>query len=107
MPLSNRLNLRTAVLVVLFCAVAFAMPGAQADERGWVLTQRSITLGDQYVYISPSGIKIINPRQGIGSIVKSPNWDVLLFNDQTRLEAFVAGCWADLESFIYGVDYLM
>jgi hypothetical protein len=61
------------------------LPKAEADERGWVLTQRSAVLGDQYVYISPGGIKIVNPRQGVGSIVKPPNWDVLFFNDQTHL----------------------
>jgi hypothetical protein len=57
---------------------------AQADEQGWVLTQRSSSLGDQYVYISPSGVKIQNAQQGVGTIVKAPSWDVLFFNDKTK-----------------------
>jgi hypothetical protein len=58
---------------------------ARADEQGWVLTQRSKSLGDQYVYISPSGVKVQNAQQGVGTVVRAPNWDVLFFNDKSRL----------------------
>ncbi len=84
---STKRTLRAALSAVsLFClSCACGYLPARADESGWVLTQRSSALGDQYVYLTASGIKIINPRQGIGFIIKAPNWDVLcFFNDQTR-----------------------
>jgi hypothetical protein len=72
---------------LIACLLTFPVTGlkAQADEQGWVLTQRSTTLGDQYVYISPSGVKILNAQQGVGTIVSAPNWDVLFFNDKTKI----------------------
>jgi hypothetical protein len=72
---------------LISCLLTLQLPGlkAQADEQGWVLTQRSSTLGDQYVYISPSGVKIQNAQQGVGTIVRAPSWDVLFFNDKTRV----------------------
>jgi hypothetical protein len=85
MTLINRRARQTFWLMA--CLLTFPMTGlkAQADEQGWVLTQRSSTLGDQYVYISPSGVKIQNAQQGVGTIVKAPSWDVLFFNDKTKM----------------------
>jgi len=85
MPRSDSLALRSTTFIIALFIWALASPKAEGDERGWVLTQRSAAMGDQYVYISSSGIKIVNPSRGIGSIVTPPNWDVLFFNDQTHL----------------------
>jgi hypothetical protein len=69
------------VFSALFCHTAQAAGGS----AGWVLTQRSKELGDQYVYLSPSGLKCVNPRQGVGIVTKAPNWNVSLYNERTRL----------------------
>jgi hypothetical protein len=53
-------------------------------EPGWVLTQKSTTLGDQYVYISQEGLKITNPRRGFNLVTHAPDWDIVLYNDKTR-----------------------
>ena len=58
---------------------------ASAKENGWILTQHSKIIGDQYLYISPHGVKCINPKQGIGWISQTPNWNITFFNDKTKL----------------------
>lgn len=58
---------------------------APANETGWVLTQKSQTFGDQYLYVSPSGFKCVNPKAGIAFVTRAPNWDVVMFNDRTRV----------------------
>jgi hypothetical protein len=54
-------------------------------EMGWILTQSADPFGDQYVYLSNEGVKCYNPARGIGWVATSPNWNVTLFNDQTKL----------------------
>ncbi len=60
------------------------MPG-QAEENGWILTQYSKAFGNQYVYLSATGVKCVNPRQGIGWIAQGPQWNITFFNDKTKL----------------------
>jgi hypothetical protein len=57
---------------------------ASADEQGWVLTQRSIKFGDQYVYIGSNGIKVLNPIKGVGLVTTGPSWNVVFFNNKQR-----------------------
>ena len=71
--------------ILLLNLEAVLVEPAQAGGSGWVLTQRSKELGDQYVYLSQSGLKIVNPRQGVGLAAKAPNWDVSFYNEKTRL----------------------
>src|SRR6185369_10116768 len=59
-------------LWVMACLFLQAAP-ALAQENGYVLTQRSKNLGDQYVYLSPSGLKCVNPREGLGLISRAPD----------------------------------
>jgi hypothetical protein len=73
----------TVWLVIVFFALS--APFAKADDRGWVLTQKSLTLGDQYVYISPSGLKCVNPKAGFAMVSKAPDWNIVMFNDKTRV----------------------
>ncbi len=71
-------------LTVAFCATLCAGP-ALADDKGWVLTQRSANFGDQYVYISPTGLKLVSPKQGVNIVTSAPDWNVALYNDKTRM----------------------
>ena len=60
-------------------------PRAVADGQGWVLTQKSTTLGDQYVYISTGGLKIVNPKAGFALATSAPDWNITLYNDKTKV----------------------
>ena len=55
-----------------------------AEEAGWVLTQRSARLGDQYLYISEHGVKLVNPKLGLIIICRSPGYEMYVCNDSTR-----------------------
>jgi len=72
------------LLVVLLGYFALTASAALADEQGWVLTQRSEVIGDQYVYVAPSGVKIVNPKIGYNIILCAPDWNVCMFNDKTK-----------------------
>jgi hypothetical protein len=73
--------------VAWLAAVFFVLsaPFAIADDKGWVLTQKSSQLGDQYIYISPSGLKCVNPRAGFAMVSKAPDWNIIMYNDKTRV----------------------
>lgn len=84
---SLSLKLRTAkVLASIVCSVFLGTLTASASfaDPGWVLTQRSTKMGDQYVYISDQGMKISNPKVGFNLVTRAPNWDITMFNDKTR-----------------------
>jgi hypothetical protein len=70
---------------MLMACFAASLPAALADEQGWVLTQRSDMVGDQYVYVAPSGVKLVNPKIGYNVILCAPDWNVCLYNDKTKL----------------------
>lgn len=73
----------TKILAVAFGLFAVALP-ALADDAGWVLTQRSARLGDQYLYISPHGIKLVNPKLCVEVICRSPGNEVYVCNSSTH-----------------------
>jgi hypothetical protein len=81
-----RLYSRVALLPLALAAhLAVASAPAKADDKGWVLTQKSLMLGDMYLYVSPSGFKFVNPKAGVNFVTRSPNWDVIMFNDRTKV----------------------
>lgn len=79
----------TLFLAVSFCAASvcgvFTGAPAFADEKGWVLTQKSEKFGDQYIYISGTGLKLVSPTRGINIVTCAPDWNVALYNDKTRM----------------------
>ncbi len=72
------------LLAVLLGCFALSTSAALADEQGWVLTQRSEVIGDQYVYVAPSGVKIVNPKIGYNIVLCAPDWNVCMYNDKTK-----------------------
>ena len=58
---------------------------AQAEENGLIFTQYSKAFGNQYLYLSTTGAKCINPEKGVGWVAMSPNWNITFFNDKRRL----------------------
>lgn len=71
-------------LLLAICLVIAVLP-TNAKENGWILTQHSKIFGDQYIYISTHGVKCINPKQGIGWVTQTPNWNITFFNEKTQL----------------------
>lgn len=81
-----RIYSRAALLAMALVAYfAFSSAPAQADDKGWVLTQKSLMMGDMYLYVSPSGFKFVNPKAGVNFVTRSPNWDVVMYNDKTKV----------------------
>jgi hypothetical protein len=74
------------LIASLACSLAVTVGSAIAAfaEPGYVLTQRSTKMGDQYLYVSSEGIKITNPKAGFNLVSQAPNWDITLFNDKTH-----------------------
>ena len=81
---SLKVTARQAILLASLIVAHIPFP-AIASEQGWILTQRSQQLGDLYVYLSPDGLKCTNPKQGFGIVSQSPNWQINLFNNRTKL----------------------
>lgn len=78
----RRVAFMAAALTVL---LAVSSAPAQADDKGWVLTQKSLMMGDMYLYVSPQGFKFVNPKAGVNFVTRSPNWDVIMYNDKTKV----------------------
>jgi hypothetical protein len=74
----------TAILGFILCLFALAPTTAFAGDAGWVLTQRSARLGDQYLYISEHGVKLVNPKLGLVIICRSPGFELFVCNDSTH-----------------------
>lgn len=72
-------------LLGVLTGVSLALaPHAQADSRGWVLTQRSSNFGDAYIYISPEGLRMVSPKMGCTIVTCAPGWAVTFYNERTR-----------------------
>jgi hypothetical protein len=70
------------LLVVLTLSSIFP---AFADDSGWVLTQKSAQFGDQYLYVTKNGLKCYNPRAGFAFVSHAPDWNVIFYNEKTRV----------------------
>lgn len=69
-------------LVVL--PLILSMPTFAAPSNGLKLSQTSKSLGTQEIYISPLGIKVINPKMGRGMICCPPDWKVINWSTRTN-----------------------
>ena len=76
-------RLIAATLALVACFQGCVLP-ALADAAGWVLTQKSTRLGDQYLYVSPEGMKIVNPKLGFNIVTRAPDWNIIIFNEQSH-----------------------
>ena len=71
--------------LTLLVIIATTMLPALSLDGDYVLTQRSLKMGDQYSYLTPAGVRLTNPRSGTSIVAKAPRWDIELFNDKTHL----------------------
>jgi hypothetical protein len=71
-------------LLLIILSYSICQP-SQAKQNGWILTQHSKIFGDQYIYISTHGVKCVNPKQGVGWVTQTPNWNITFFNEKTKL----------------------
>lgn len=84
MRFSTSVFLSVSLCLASLCGIFTSAP-AMADEKGWVLTQKSEKFGDQYIYISGTGLKLVSPARGINIVTCAPDWNVALYNDKTRM----------------------
>src|SRR6185295_6121148 len=65
---------------------AFACPSALA-EGGWSLTQSAkggaALAGAMTLYITPTGMRTTEPKNGINLMTRGPNWTIYLYNAKT------------------------
>lgn len=81
----KRLLFTSSFRLAAFAIVALVSAApARADDSGWVLTQRSANFGDQYVYVSPQGLKLVSPKQQVNIVTCAPSWNVCFYNDRTH-----------------------
>lgn len=63
-----------------------AAPAGQAQaQKGWALYQTSPHSGVWYVYLSKNGLAAVNKKIGATLVTKAPNWNVILYNDKTKV----------------------
>jgi hypothetical protein len=67
-------------------SAAIAAPAKRepAGEKGWVLKQVSISIGQQIVYVTPHAVKAVNAGQGVTTIARAPDWKVIVYNDEKQ-----------------------
>lgn len=78
------LSVRFKLLVPLMILLSWFFAPAHADEKGWILTQRSASMGDLYTYVSPNGLKWNAPKFGANIATTGPGWNVTMYNDKTK-----------------------
>jgi hypothetical protein len=74
-----------ALLISITISNAFAAPAAPAAKEDFVLTQKSTRMGDCYIYISPQGFQMVNPRSGSTVSSRYPDWKVFMYNTRSHL----------------------
>lgn len=83
---ARRLRAPLAIGSLAGLIATFAAAGpAFADEPGWVLTQRSEQMGDQYIYVSANGFKWVNPKSGANVVTTGPSWTVTMYNEKSKM----------------------
>lgn len=64
----------------------FSIPATFA-ETGWAVTQMSKEAslsGSLTLYVTPTGMRSMDPKSGLNMYTKGPNWTMNIFNDKTR-----------------------
>lgn len=72
--------------LLALCALGSAIP-ADAAEAGWAVTQMSKEAslsGSLTLYVTPTGMRSMDPKSGLNMFTKGPNWTIAIFNDKTR-----------------------
>lgn len=78
------MRLGSLALAVLAC---LALPGQALAEAGWSIMQtaKGSPMGSgATIVITPSGMRTSDPKSGVSMFTKGPQWNVVLFNTQTR-----------------------
>lgn len=67
--------------------LCFFSASAAFAENGWAVTQMSKEAslsGSLTLYITPSGMRSMDPKSGLNMFTKGPNWTIAIFNDKTK-----------------------
>lgn len=77
---------------------------ALADNRGYILSQRSGVTGESQVYVTAGAMKLVQKSTGCVLIMKAPEWNVVQFNSIARvIYKTDAEHWQGRSSFIVGL----
>lgn len=77
---------RSAVIVVIALSSAGSAAFAGADAgKGWKLEHFNPHTGKWNVYLSKQGVALVNPRMECTVVSKSPEWNVVVYNDKTKV----------------------
>lgn len=68
---------------------AFSVPSAGiaggAKISGWILQQEQPHTGVWKIYLAPAGMAAVNSKMGCTLVTKAPQWNVVMYNDKTRV----------------------
>src|SRR5690349_6638891 len=83
---SSQMKPRHAALLFAFVCGFFSVPvSAQpATIKAWKLEQRTRILGDETIYVCPTGIKAFNRKNGVTILFCAPFTEVVTFSTKTR-----------------------
>ena len=70
------------------------MDSKQETKQGLYIYQTSGIIGDQDIYATNNGIKIVNKSSGLVTVAAAPDWIVTTYHDNSRLK-----CQVPLSSF--------
>ncbi len=76
------------------CFPAGATDSKQETKQGLYIYQTSGIIGDQDIYATNNGIKIVNKSSGLVTVAAAPDWKVTTYHDNSRLT-----CQVPLSSF--------
>jgi len=74
------------VWLALSTTITFAQAARCEAIHGWCLTQVHGISGSSHVYVSASGIKIVNDTTHLEIVSKAPSWQVVLYRPSQKIE---------------------
>lgn len=78
------INNLAVLLIVLFLTCTTNQPVHCEDSKGHYIYQTSGILGDQDVFVSQNGIKIINKSTNLVTVARAPRWNVTTYHEKTK-----------------------
>jgi hypothetical protein len=72
------------ILVTALPALCAPSQSPAPSEDGVVIMQKSDSIGEQEVTATKHALKMVNKKDGITLIAKSPDWDIILYNPKSR-----------------------
>ncbi len=72
-------------LILGFMSWQLQSLAASPNVKGWVLEQDNPHTGMWNVYLSSAGMAAVNKKMGCTLVTKAPQWNVVMYNDKTKV----------------------